>query len=222
MPFNGFDIYQTRNGVPETDIRKMLWSFRASRDPVQDLPVSQSDIDRWGFNRGYTRWADGDRISYHTVYAFVQHQDPGHHDFVNAIRFQWQDFGATNRLLDQGMAELGEGSDLGGSFPGFPKQGLAPYPYERVTPLPVNKSRPGAVVEIFHLRNQTNQLLQRFVVPAIDPATAVGAPQTRWFYQLNGLVVAVNDELGVIAKIIIAGMHPAYTYRIQGVATAGV
>ncbi len=222
MPFNGFDIYQTRNGVPESDLRKMLWSVRLSRDPVQDLPITQEQIDRWGFNRGFTRWADGDRISYHTVYAFLQHQDPGHHDFVNALRFQWQDYGGTNRLLDQGMAELGEGSDLGGTFPGFPKQGLSPYPYERVTPAPLDRRFPGAVVEFFHLRNQTNQLFQRFVIPVIDPATAVGAPKTRWFYLLNSLVVAVNDELGIIAKVIITAVHPAYTLRYQNIATAGV
>lgn len=41
MPFKGFNIYQTRNGVPEGDPRKMLWSVRLSRDPVQDLPVAE-------------------------------------------------------------------------------------------------------------------------------------------------------------------------------------
>ena len=226
-----FIIYQTRIGTPEGSPDRLLWEFIMSPAVVPDLPVTQNDKNQFGHNVGSSRWLNahgaGDRISYHTAWALWQHADPGHHDYINAIRVMFQDYGATNLVNDLRMIE--DPFNTGGE-----SQGLAPYPYERVKPAPVDKSRPGAVVELMHLRRNSaggvkNQLLTRFTLPVVEPKQ----PKTRWYYQLNGLVVAVHTDFvtalnpdGVIAKCIIAGLHgaggpaAAYTYRIQGVRTA--
>lgn len=227
LAVQAFTIFQVKTGVPEGTPGKLLWEFRMSPAVVPDLPVTPRNVADYGHNVGSWRWLNahgaGDRISYHTAWAMGQHADPGHHDYINAIRIMFQDYGGTNQVNDQYMIE--DPFNTGGE-----SQGLAPYPYERVRPAPVDKSRPGCVVEVIHLRRRVNQLLQRFTIPAVEPKNA----KTKWYYQLNGLVVAVNADLvtpanpeGVIAKCIIAGLHgaggpsAAYTYRIQGVQTAG-
>ena len=209
---------------------RLLWEVRMAPNPGPDLPVRPQDAAQFGHQVGSSRWLNvhgaGDRIAYHTAWALWQHADPGHHDYISAIRVMFQDYGATNQVNDQYMIE--DPFNTGGE-----SQGLAPYPYEREQPAPVDRSRPGAVVEVKHLRRNArggvkNQLLNRFVLPAVDSKNN----QTRWYYQLNGLVVAVNPDFvadknpdGVIAKCIIAGLHgaggpaAAYTYSIQGVRT---
>ena len=222
-----FTIFQTPPGT-----ERPLWEFIMSPAVVRDLPVTPRDVAEFGHNRGTSRWLNahgaGDRRRYDTAWALWQHADPGHHDYINAIRVMFQDYGATNQINDRHMIE--DPFNTGGE-----SQGLPPYPYERVKPAPVDKSRPGAVVEILHQRErihgigQKNQLLTRFTLPAVEPKQH----KTRWYYQLNGLVVAVHTDFvternpdGVIAKCIIAGLHgaggpaAAYTYRIQGVSTA--
>lgn len=197
--------------------RGNFWQFRLDREPLQDLPVSQRDIDDYGFNRGFSRWSDGDRISYHTAYAFWQHQDPGFHDFINALRFHWQEHGQpvpVGRIIDQGMSE--NPFDPNATTE---RQGLAIYPYERVA-IPLNLvdfSRPGGIVEVIHQRRRNNQVLQTIVIPEVSPQN----PRVRWYYQLGGKFLAVHETYGVISSIIIAAMFPAYTFRIRGVLTGG-
>jgi hypothetical protein len=193
---------------------------------VPDLPIQPQYVKN-GHQVGAGRWANrsglNDRIGYHTTVPFWEHEDPGHHPFVPVLRFMFQAYGARNvGMIDTRMIEdpFGDGSG---------NQGFPPYPYELEKPLPVDRSRSGAVVEVFHQRLQIHQLLQRITIPEMDPAQ----PKTQWYYQLNGLVVAVNEEFvteenpdGAIAKLIISTMHgaggttPAYKYQIQGVNTA--
>lgn len=231
-----FQIYGSRIGLPQGHPDKVAFLFRLSRTPVQDFIVSAQDVDRYQFNRGYTRWWDGlgnvytpteatgpvatgmaDRISYHTAYARIQHRDPGRHDYLDAFRVMWQEHGQpvpVIQIIDQGMLE-NPFNAAGGET-----QGLAPYPYERVDvdEARIDLSRPGGVVQLFHLRYQQNQLLQEWTVPAIDPQNS----RTRWYYQGGGTFFAVHDQLGVFAQIIVAAMHPAYGFRVKGVPTGGL
>ena len=119
--------------------------------------------------------------------------------------------GKPNQINDKGMEENPFKVPVGES------QGLAPYPYEIVTPLPVDKSRQGAVIEIIHLRKGAGQLLNRIVIPSVAPLN----PKSKIYYQLGGFFVIVHDDLGVIAKIIVSSLHPAYTFKIVGVRTEG-
>ena len=245
-PGTWFQVFQVHSGaaLPGQDHGAVLWTFNASRTPLADPPVIPANLP-WGHRPGQSRWNDlkdnppgavgADRISYHTAYFFLQHTeqmtpgDTSHHGYLDAIRFQFQDYGATNQVNDRHMME----DPFGAAEPGE-SQGLAPYPYERVKPAPIIRNYPGAVVLVKHRRvrklangatSVRNQLLRRIVIPATDPTNS----RTKWWYQLNGLVVATNQVFvkpdnpdGVIAKLIIAGTHPAYSYEVEGISTAGV
>ncbi len=188
-----FQIFMDRFG-PEP--KEHLFSFRFSRALVAD-PI------------GTHRWWDGDRISYHTAYVFAQHEDPMNHPLLTAFRIMFQQYGTSQGILnDQGMVENPFGDPDGES------QGLAPYPYELVPALPTDRSRPGAVVDFVHWRPRTSVLLWTWEVPAVDPLNA----KVRWYYQLGGLIVGEYDGAPFL-RIILAAMHPAYTYSIRGVPT---
>lgn len=244
-PGTYFQVFQVHSGgtVPEGDPERVLWTFNASRTPLADPPVDPANIS-WGHLPGRTRWNDkkdnpvgsqgADRIGYHTAMFFLQHtdrhvdSDTMHHDYLDAIRFHYADYGATNQINDRFMVENPFGN------PDHETQGLAQYPYERVRPQPVLKLYPGCTILVKHLRSKKldngatsikNQLLRKIVIPAAD----VNNPRTKWYYQLNGIVVATNDKFvtpanpdGVIAKLHISGVHPAYSYEVEGINTAGV
>jgi hypothetical protein len=230
-PVNAFTIMQLRLGANPGAPNRLLWDFVCDRTVRPDISPTPRGLSDYGHKLGTHRWSDdvghSDRISYGTAWAVWLHSDVGGHGLIPAIRFVWQDFGGTNLINDRYMREDPFGI-VGPS--GEKQQGLNPYPYERVMPQAIDRSRPGGVVEIIHLRQGANQLLERITIPAVEPEN----PQTRWYYQLDGRFVAVNAGLvstanptGAIAKLIISGMHgsggpaAAYTYRIAGVPTGG-
>lgn len=164
---------------------------------------------------GSGHYVGGDRIGYHTAYCFYAHQDPGHHAHLSTIRFMVQGYGPLERKVqinDRGMPELGEAG--GGAV-----QGKPPYPYEKGVTVAVDERRPGGVIDIYHNRvTEYDQLIARYEIPAVSREN----PKVRWYYQLGGLFVAVHDEHGPVARVIVASMHPAYAYRIQGVDIGGI
>lgn len=178
-----------------------LYQFRMSKTDLWDLNPRWDDCV---FGSGH--YAGGDRVGYHTAYFFYAHQDPDKHDYLDAIRFVVQIYGASPRLNDKHMPEL-------------PVQGLPPYPYERGATVAVDKSIPGGVVELWHNRTtQYDQMLAEFIVPAVSEQN----PKVRWYYQLGGLFVAVHDDHGPVSRLIVTSMHPHYAYRITGVETGGI
>jgi hypothetical protein len=226
---SAFAIYLKHPARPTED----LWRIVLRRDIVRDLPVSDKFRDLYGHNRGNSRFWDqyvdgapvpwsADRIAYHTVWSYWQHEDPGHHPFTNAIRFHWQVLGAGRggRIIDSGMVENPFGrTDVDET------QGLAPYPYE-TGPYPierVDRSLAGPhIVELIHMRNRASgsyQLLHRFVLPHVSQSSGQAAP-TRWYYQGSGTWIGVSDEFGQpVTRLILTANHPAYTFRVQGVPT---
>ncbi len=235
-----FGIFQTNS---TTKLPPHLWGFSFPTAEIPDLPVTLDNATRFGHAVGLHRWSytGNDRIGYHTAYLTLEHSDPTKHGFARVLRLMFQDYGATNQVNDRGMPENPFEMPVGES------QGLAPYPYERATPAVVDRRFPGAIIDVFHLRTSTglpttgsaikNQLLCSVVVPSVDP----GNTKTRWFYQLNGLVVATNAEFvtlenkdGCVAKIIIAALQGshcmdgacmdgkircAYSFRVRGIRT---
>lgn len=212
-------------------LAKDLWHMRFSRDAVADLPFPPEYEDLYGFNAGFTRFMDrgddpdselglfgADRVAYSGAYCFWQHLDPGHHKYVHALRFHFQNHGLSKAALinDQGMRENPFNEAQSES------QGLLQYAYETNLPwatMPVDKRYPGAVIELFHFRRGSTgtaerQLLQRFAIPGMDGGT-------HWYYQGWGRLIAVHDEAGISAKLIISAIHPAYGFRVQDVPTRG-
>lgn len=221
LAVDGFQATQINPAVPAGQPNHFLWLVSLSRTPLPDLPVSAADKANKGFNAGFSRYNDklnnppgakgADRIKYHTIYFFWQHQDPGFHDYLDALRFFYQNYGAGGgALIDSGMTENPFGT-VGES------QGFAPYPYEPGQNVPVDHSHPcPCTIEVYHQRNvKFAQLLQRIVVPSPDPVNS----GTTVYYQLGGLFVIENATQGVVARIIVTAMHPAYTFRIAGVNT---
>jgi hypothetical protein len=228
-PHQNFSVFQRHPHPPEGIPAGNLWEFEMSTVPVPDLPVTARNARIFGHQVGQGRWPNrrglNDRFAYFGAVAFWEHEDPGHHDFVAVLRFTWLADGATGLLInDKYMIEDPFNT-------GHESQGMAPYPYLDRT-LPVDRTHPGAIVEVFHKRPRlaagteggNPQLLQRFTIPAVEPDN----PNTLWYYQDSGKIVAVNSAFvtpenpdGAIAKLIISTMHgaggptPAYTYRIQ-------
>lgn len=155
--------------------------------------------------RGRGRWVAGSRPEYDTAIVFWEHEDPNQHPFVTGIRIVVQSYHGPDigvRINDRGLPETPT---------------ARPYPYEPGSVTPVDCSRPGATFEFIHIRpDKVRQVLARFVVPAVSPEN----PKVRWCYQLGGFVVAEHDDVGPVARIIMSGMHPSYTYRVQGVTAA--
>ena len=239
-PGTWFQIFQVHSGAaqPGQDHGEILWSFPFSRTPLADVPVLAANAS-WGHIPGRSRWNDikdnppggrgADRVGYQGAYFFLQHSDrqtdsdTAHHDFVDAIRFHVQSYGQQNQINDRHMVE----DPLGPAEPGE-SQGLLQYPYEVGSrpPMPVVRDHPGAVIEVKHRRTKKlangatsmrNQLLRRIVIPATDP----GNPQTKWWYQDTGTIVATNvgfvtpaNPDGAIAKIVLSGVHFAYTFTV--------
>ena len=242
-----FSIFQRANGPPPANAPgqgKLLWEFAMTSVPARDLPVKPADVAEFGHNRGLWRWANGrgtsDRIGYETAWVIWQHQDRkpdgAGHDYASVIRFMFQDYGSTNQINDRGMVE----NPFSG--PGE-TQGLAPYPYMAGKPALIDTSRPGASIEIFHLRMKPfppnpdgtprqggaikNQLLTKIIIPRVEPKNLA----THWYRQPNGIeVIALNGNFvgadnpqGVIARLVVASMagsggpSAAYTYRMSGV-----
>ena len=208
--------------------RAKLWQLRFSREAVPDLPFAPEFKTLYGFNAGLTRFMDdgddpeseaglfgADREGYKGALWYWQHVDPGLHKYVHALRFEVRNhFIAEHALInDQGMKEDPLNSNTGET------QGKLPYPYDRRPPSAVDKRHPGAVIEVMHFRRGSTgtperQLLQRFTIPAVDG-------QTRWWYQGRGRLIAVHNTLGPCAKLIISGIHPAYSFRDQRTPTKG-
>ena len=204
-----FNINQVNPAIPPGEPGYRLWRFVMSRDPLQDLPITAPED-----NRGFTRWMDGDRIAYHSAYAYLEHEAPGHHPFLRAYRFAWQEYGPGRRLInDNGMVEDPFGL-------GVETQGLPPYPYEADVTIPTSLRYPcPCVIEFAHIRgdvrgnrHSSRQLLQRVTIPGAEP----GNPNVKWYYQLRGDFVALNSGQP-IAALTVSAMHPAYAFRIQGV-----
>ena len=226
---NQFSIFQN---VALTD--DPIWEFQMSRTPKLDLPVNTSDAAVYGHVRGRTRWWDrgfgvADRRAYYDAYTHIQHtdriddDDTTHHDFLNALRFAFQEYGAIgNRIIDRKMNEdpFNQGRET---------QGLAPYPYEQGRILPISTSHPGGVIDVLHFRKRPapaqgvkNQLLTRIIIPASDSRN----PETHWWYQIHGDFVATNREFitarnpqGIVAHLQVSAVHPAYSFEIEGVTT---
>ena len=207
-----FEIVGMNPNVPDGTPGKLWFSFRFSRLATPDIeprPDGQRGSGQW------TDWpadpaAHGcDRIGYDTAYCFWEHQDPGVHNFVVAIRFFVQRYGNafTVQINDRYMREdpFRAGRETGG---------VPPYPYEVVPAVSVDHIRPGGIVEFIHQREKGRQVLATLDVPAISPTNS----RVRWYYQLGGLFVAELDGVP-LARVIISATHPAYTYRIRGVDT---
>lgn len=189
--------------VREDNTREPLWRFTMHALPRPDL-TGRPDDGVVGENRFF----EGDRIAYHTAYAKWQHHDPDHHDFVDAVRFVLQNVGSPCQVNDKYMPEL-------------PQQGSTPYPYEKERVVPTERSHPGGTVEIFHQRFGPGglskfQLLDRIVIPAVSEVN----PKLKWFYQYGGIFVAEHDELGIVARMIVAAQHPRYGFHIKGIPAA--
>lgn len=192
-----------------------LFAFKFSRIDAVDLAPRWDDCV---YGSGY--WEDGDRIAYHTGYAFFAHQDPDHHDYLNVIRFMVQAYGSVPiQVNDRYMSErLGQPSN-----PEDPEnstwQGLPPYPYEQDATVAYDTTRPGGVIEVIHNRTtQYDQRLYHFEVPAVSETN----PKVKFYYQLGGLFVVVHDDLGPIARIIVTSLNPNYAFRVLGVTTGGL
>lgn len=196
--------------MAETASGEVFFRFRLSTLPVPDLEPRPDG------SKGSGKWVFGDRIAYDTAYWFFAHEDPGAHPFLNGIRIMVQQYNA--------------GPPPGKVFLINDRNGVEinlrrPYPYEKAT-IPLDYSRPGATVHLYHHRPNFEsasgcrncQLLATFVIPPVDPAN----PKVKWYYQLGGLVVAVHDTYGPIARIIISGVLgldpflPMYFYEVEG------
>lgn len=215
-----FQIFQTHPTAGEGEPGHILWSWFLSREPVLDFPITQREKDEFLFNQGRSRWQDGpnqftpfgpansDRISYATAYACLNHEDPGHHPFLCALRVQWQKYGQEGGLInDQGMREdpFGLGRET---------QGLPPYDYESGMTVAVDRSLPcPCQIQLLHLRggNQTGAHSREQRLRVIE---VQNNGKMHWYYQLGGLFVGVHDDLGTTTRIIISGIHPAYSYRV--------
>lgn len=241
-PGTWFQVFQIHSGaaLPGQDHGEILWSFVFSRTPLDDVPVLAANID-WGHIPGRSRWNDikdnplgaagADRVAYKGAHFRLQHTDrhedadTAHHDYLDVIRFHVQSYGVQNQINDKGMRENPLGAPVGET------QGELQYPYEigKRPPMHVDRSHPGATIEVMHHRvkhlangatSVRNQLLRRVVIPAVDPLNS----RTHWWYQDAGTLVATNDGFvtatnpdGAIAKIVLAGTHPAYTLVVKGV-----
>lgn len=185
------------------------FEFSFEQEPFPDLTARDDGVI------GNLKWVPGDRIAYHTAYAFLDHFDPGHHDYLHGLRVLFQQYGPFNvQINDKFMPE-------------FIPDGLPPYPYEEEPALPFDKSRPGGVISIYHDRNpqrpdgtyisaeKYSQLLGKFIVPATSP----GNSKVKWYYQLGGLFIGEHSDTGVFARIIVSSMHPRYAFAIEGVNT---
>ena len=205
---------------------RTMWLLNFPEDPVADLPFDPILKGTYAFNAGFTRFHDygddpanepglygPDRVGYKGAYCFWQHTDPGSHKYVHALRIHVQNHGlsAVSLINDNGMHE--SPFNIAGE-----SQGLLPYAYETDlawATLPIDKRHPGGVIEVFHHRGGgTRQLLQRFVVPVRDAGGMVS-----WYYQDRGRFIAVDDQMGVAAKLVVSAIHPAYGFRVQGVPT---
>lgn len=202
-----FDLNSDRNDSTNEKLANFTFSL-----------VAQADLTpRTDGVRGSGKWIGGFRNGYESAFAIWQHEDPGAHPFVDAMRVQFQVFAAHPllipfRILDRGMPELCGSVTC-----------AMPYPYE--TPAQIGSqdfSFPGATVEFYHHRPMEPdkvdrvQLLARFVVPAVSPLNS----KVKWYYQGGGTVIATYN--GVVAlKLIFSAMDPFYRFRIVGYPTAG-
>ncbi len=231
-----FRLFQVNPNIPEGTVAHRLWEMVMPRKEIPDLPVTADNAAKFGHQVGMWRFSDkgADRINYDSAYFTIEHSDPGHHGFVKVIRFAFSAYGKSGLLLnDRFMTENPFFLPVGES------QGLPPYGYETEQPGLVDRRFPGAIINVFHLRTSTgsptigaavkNQHLFTVTIPKVDARN----PKTKWWYQLNGLVVAVNEDYkelsnpeGCVAKLIISGLQgnggtpAAYMYALEGIKTA--
>lgn len=188
--------------------------FDFSREWVDDIEPRNDGV------LGSGRWIDGDRPGgYHSAFVVFEHQDPGGHGAIPAIRLSFTRIGsvpaATARLTDYDMDE---------SIP----DRTWPYSYEKDPRLDqsCDQSVPADTVGIFHARQapaggdyRYRQLLREFVFSESAPENEV-----EWYYQGRGRFCGVADG-GPMFEATFAGFHDgewAEPKNLYVTCTAGV
>lgn len=211
FPLGDPDPIQFRDIEPRADGVYGAFVFGGNPDIPGDLP--------------------GDRHSYLQFWAFGQHRDPGHHNWLRVWRVAVISHGHRVQVNDR-------------SFPERKPQSTHPYPYEEdVSVPPILRDHPGGIVTLTHRRGADDpdarggrgsrglgrQPLMRYRVPAVAKAFSPvdggqyrEVPEVGIFYQRNGIFATARSDFetddnpdGVFARLIFTSLHHAYELHVE-------